>query len=39
MRTNEGTVQKIENSKKKKNYFWKLYLFIGTEHDKGEDDK
>ena len=24
---------------KKKNYFWKLYLFIGTEHDKGEDDK
>ena len=38
MRKNEGTVQKIENSKKK-NYFWKLYLFIGTEHDKGEDDK
>ena len=38
MRTNEGTVQKIENIKKKK-YFWKLYLFIGTEHDKWEDDK
>ena len=31
MRTNEGPVQKIENKKKN---FWKLSLFIATEHDK-----
>ena len=37
MRTNEGTVQKFENNQK--NYFWELSLFIGTEHDKREDDK
>ena len=39
MRTNEGTVQKIENNNNKNNCFWKLSLFFGTENEKWEDEK